>query len=118
MPPMSAWLELDGSPQNHVIRFHVIAPTSPARTTLSVIASGLTMPLAIVAATLNETNAPMKFMTAATRTATRGDIARVDDARRYRVRGVVEAVREVEEESDDDDRHERQVLHGMRVRRS
>ena len=78
MPPMSAWLELDGSPRNHVIRFQVIAPTSPARTTLSVIASGLTMPFAIVAATFSETNAPTKFMTAATRTATRGDMARVE----------------------------------------
>ena len=78
MPPISAWLELDGSPMNHVTRFHVIAPTSPARTTLSVIASGLTIPFAIVAATLSETNAPTKFMTAATRTAVRGDSARVE----------------------------------------
>ena len=75
---MSAWLELDGRPRNHVIRFHVIAPTRPARTTLSVIASGLTMPFAIVAATFSETKAPTKFMTAATMTATRGDMARVD----------------------------------------
>jgi hypothetical protein len=34
MPPMRAWLELDGRPRNHVMRFHVIAPTRPARMTL------------------------------------------------------------------------------------
>ena len=50
-PPMSAWLELEGRPMYHVIRFHVIAPTRPARTMLSVIASESTRPLAIVAAT-------------------------------------------------------------------
>ena len=33
------------------------------------------------------------------------------DARRDRVRGVVEAVREVEEQRDDDDRDEREVIH-------
>ena len=32
MPPIRAWLELDGSPTNQVMRFHVIAPTRPART--------------------------------------------------------------------------------------
>ena len=31
MPPISAWLELDGNPRYHVTRFQVIAPTSPAR---------------------------------------------------------------------------------------
>ena len=51
IPPISAWLELDRRPRYHVIRFHVIAPTSPASTTLSVIAAGSTMPVAIVAAT-------------------------------------------------------------------
>ena len=45
MPPISAWLELDGSPRNHVIRFQVIAPTSPARTMSSVIDVGVDDPL-------------------------------------------------------------------------
>ena len=44
MPPISAWLELDGRPRYHVTRFQVIAPTSPARTTSRVTASGSTIP--------------------------------------------------------------------------
>ena len=78
MPPMSAWLELEGSPRYHVIRFHVIAPTRPARTTSSVIASAFTIPVATVAATLIETNAPRKLSTAALSTARRGESARVE----------------------------------------
>ena len=46
-------------------RFQVIAPTSPARTTSSVITSASTIPVAIVAATSSETNAPRKLRTAA-----------------------------------------------------
>ncbi len=75
---MSAWLELDGKPRYHVVRFQAIAPTRPARTTLSVIASGLTIPLATVAATLTETKAPAKLRTAAKATAKRGLSARVE----------------------------------------
>src|SRR5581483_3139191 len=78
MPPTSAWLELEGRPRYQVTRFHVIAPTRPARTTSSVIAPGSTMPFAIVAATLIETKAPAKLSTAASATAVRGDSARVD----------------------------------------
>ncbi len=78
MPPISAWLELDGSPRNQVTRFQLIAPTRPASTTLSVTASGSTMPVAIVAATAIETNAPAKFRTAASATAVRGVSARVE----------------------------------------
>ena len=63
-PPISAWLELDGRPRYHVIRFQVIAPTRPARRMLSVIASGSTIPFATVAATLNEMKAPTKLSTA------------------------------------------------------
>ena len=72
MPPISAWLELDGSPTSQVTRFHVIAPTSPAITTSSVIASWSTIPFAIVAATATDTKAPAKFSTAALATARRG----------------------------------------------
>ena len=78
MPPISAWLELEGSAMYHVIRFQVIAPTSPASTTSSVMTSGLTIPVATVAATWRKTNAPAKFRTAALRTAARGESARVD----------------------------------------
>jgi hypothetical protein len=77
-PPINAWLELDGSPKYQVIRFQVIAPTRPASTTSRVIASGTTIPLAIVAATSSDTNAPAKLRTAELATAVRGDIARVD----------------------------------------
>ena len=78
MPPMSAWLELDGRPRYQVIRFQVIAPTRPARTTSRVITSGSTIPVAMVAATLKETNAPAKLRIAALMTASRGDSARVE----------------------------------------
>jgi hypothetical protein len=61
-----------------VIRFQVIAPTSPARTISSVIASESTSPLAIVAATLKETKAPAKLSTADMSTASRGESARVE----------------------------------------
>src|SRR5687768_17020773 len=77
-PPISAWLELEGSPRYHVTRFQVIAPTSPAMTTSSVITSGITMPFAIVAATSRETNAPATLSTAAESTAALGDMARVE----------------------------------------
>ncbi len=78
MPPISAWLELDGMPRYQVMRFQVIAPTSPASTTSSVITSASTMPFATVAATSSETNAPAKLRTAAIATATRGVSARVE----------------------------------------
>ena len=108
-PPINAWLELEGSPKSHVIRFHVIAPTSPARITSSVIVLGSTMSFAIVAATLSETNAPAKLRIAAIRTAVRGESALVEIDGGDGVRRVVEAVREVEEERDRDDRDESRV---------
>ena len=46
--------------------------------TLRVTADGSTIPLAIVAATANDTNAPAKLRIAATRTAFRGESARVE----------------------------------------
>src|SRR5215203_1971227 len=78
MPPMSAWLELEGSPRYHVIRFHVIAPTRPASRTSREITSASTIPLATVAATFRETNAPAKLRTAELSTAARGPSAPVD----------------------------------------
>src|SRR3954451_6311815 len=59
-PPISAWEELDGSPYHQVIRFHEIAPTRPPKTTVGVTAPASTMPLATVAATFSEMNAPAK----------------------------------------------------------
>ena len=74
------------------------------------IASWSTIPFAIVAATATETNAPAKLSTAALATAARGLSARGGDARRDRVGGVVEAVREVEEQRDRDDGQEHRFI--------
>src|SRR4051812_9527181 len=77
-PPMRAWEELEGRPSHQVARFQVIAPMRPANTTVVVIASAWTIPLATVAATASEMKAPAKFRTADMATAKRGDMARVD----------------------------------------
>ena len=77
-PPMSACDELDGSPKYHVTRFQKIAPMSPAKITVVVTSSASTMPLATVAATFSEMNAPTKFRIAASVTAVRGASARVE----------------------------------------
>src|SRR3954462_452637 len=79
-PPISACEELDGSPNHHVARFHMIAPIKPAKTTVGVIESAFTIPFATVAATASEMKAPTKFRIAANATATRGGTARVDIA--------------------------------------
>src|ERR1035437_11071362 len=50
-PPISACDELDGMPQYHVMRFQVIAPSSPARITLGVTISCTTNPLLTALAT-------------------------------------------------------------------
>ena len=55
-----------------------MAPMRPANTIVVVTAVGSTMPLAIVAATCREMNAPTKFRTAAIATAARGDRACVE----------------------------------------
>src|SRR3954447_5615765 len=77
-PPISACEDDDGSPKYHVSRFQKMAPIRPAKTIGSVMTSALTMPLAIVAATASERNAPTKLSTEDRPTATRGDIARVE----------------------------------------
>src|SRR3954452_24076967 len=77
-PPISACEDDEGKPKYHVNRFQKIAPIRPAKTIGSVITSALTMPVAIVAATCSERNAPTKWITEDTPTATRGDIALVE----------------------------------------
>src|SRR3954465_6112957 len=77
-PPISACDEDDGRPNHHVARFQTIAPISPANTISSVTSPALTMPVAIVAATSSDRNAPTKFSVDDIATATRGDIARVE----------------------------------------
>src|SRR5437870_7677678 len=50
-PPMSAWEELLGSPQYHVMRFQTMAPRSPARITHWSTTLVSTTPLPTVVAT-------------------------------------------------------------------
>src|SRR5919204_1334832 len=77
-PPMRACEELDGRPNHQVIRFHAIAPISAARTVCSFARPVSMIPFPTVLATAVVTNAPARFATAATATASRGDRARVD----------------------------------------
>src|SRR4051794_36045677 len=72
MPPMRACEEEEGTPNHHVVRFHVIAPIKPAKTIVVVTTCASTIPLATVAATEIEMNAPTKLRIAAMPTATRG----------------------------------------------
>ena len=76
-PPTSAWEDEDGMPKYQVITFHTIAPTKPAKMIGTVMVVWSTIPLAIVAATVTDRNAPSRFMTAASVTAARGRSARV-----------------------------------------
>ena len=69
---MSACDELDGMPNSQVSRFQMIPPARPAATTCSVTAAVFTRPLAIVAATASERNAPTKLSRPDTATAIRG----------------------------------------------
>src|SRR3954464_5009701 len=78
IPPISACDDEDGNPNHQVVRFQAIAPISPAKTVSSVIEVESTIPLAIVAATASDRNAPTKFRLADIATAARGERARVD----------------------------------------
>ncbi len=78
-PPIRAWDDDDGRPKYQVVRFQMIAPSSPARTTTSPSRpSGGTITSETVWATFWPRNAPTKFITAARISATRGVRARVD----------------------------------------
>src|SRR5436305_1001176 len=79
-PPISACDDEEGRPKYQVARFQAIAPIRPAKMTVGVTTSGLTMSLATTDATESETKAPTKFSSAAQATATRGGIARVEIA--------------------------------------
>ena len=69
---MSACDELDGMPKSQVSRFQMIPPARPAATTVSVTTSVFTRPLAIVAATASERNAPTRLSRPDKATAIRG----------------------------------------------
>src|SRR3954470_13633856 len=75
---MRACEEEAGRPKYQVARFHAIAPMRPAKTIEGVITSASTIPVAIVAATWRERNAPTKLSVAASPTATFGGMARVE----------------------------------------
>src|SRR5690242_14568845 len=76
-PPNSACEELDGSPRYQVVRFHKIAPTSPAKITTGLMSVSSTSPPEIVFATWTERNAPTRLRTPAITTATLGRSAPV-----------------------------------------
>src|SRR3954454_24509727 len=77
-PPIRAWEELDGRPRRHVIRFQTIAPMRAARMVFSFARPVSMIPFPTVFATAVVTNAPARLATAATRTASRGESARVE----------------------------------------
>ncbi len=77
MPPTRACDDDDGIPRYQVITFHTIAPARPAKMTGTVIGAWSTTPLAIVAATETDRNAPTRFRIEAKPTATCGRSARV-----------------------------------------
>ena len=78
-PPIKAWEDEDGSPKYQVMRFHTMAPTIAANTTVRpCVVSGTEMMLPTVFATLVETSAPARLNTADSASAARGVSARVD----------------------------------------
>jgi hypothetical protein len=72
MPPITACDELDGMPSSQVSRFQTMPPTRPAKTSSSETRWESTRPFAIVAATAVDKNAPTRFSTPDSATATRG----------------------------------------------
>ena len=87
----------------------MIAPISPAKTMLRVIALGSTTPFAIVVATASERKAPATLRTAESATATRGGSAPGRDGGGHGVGRVVEPVGEIERERGSHDYHEQKV---------
>jgi hypothetical protein len=71
-PPMSAWLELEGSPSHHVIKFQTMAPSNAQRIVGMVITFGSTIPLPMVEATAVPMSAPVRLKKAARVIACRG----------------------------------------------
>src|SRR6478609_5294417 len=76
-PPNNACDELDGNPNSHVVRFHRIAATSPAKIIVGVTRASFTIPPEIVLATSVDRNAPATLRIAAINTAVRGRSAPV-----------------------------------------
>ena len=112
-PPTSACDDDDGRPSLHVKRFQAIAPKSAARISCGVTRPGsvLIRPSPTVFATFVDVNAPTKFMIAAISDRDPGRQGTGRDRRGDGVRRVVEAVREVERQRDDDDHDQKAVAH-------
>ena len=72
MPPISACEELEGIPRSQVSRFQTMPPTRPANTSSSDTMLESIRPLAMVAATAVDKNAPTRLSTADSATATLG----------------------------------------------
>src|SRR3984893_4577952 len=71
-PPMSAWLELDGRPNHHVVMFQT-NPAITAESTVDIVTtSASTSPLPTVAATAPPRSAPVRLKNAAMAIACRG----------------------------------------------
>src|SRR5665213_3919503 len=77
-PPMRACELEDGRPHHQVTRFHTMAPSRAASTTMGVMTAGSTMPLPMALATWVPKNMATKLKKAAHTTATPGVRTRVD----------------------------------------
>ena len=78
-PPIKAWDDEEGIPKYQVIRFQVIAPSSPPRTTSVLTTRTSIRPEPIVLATaVPKVNAAAKLKNAAQKTARKGDSTRVE----------------------------------------
>ena len=76
-PPNNACDELEGRPRYQVVRFHRIAPTSPAKITTGLMRVSSTSPPEIVLATCTDRKAPARFRQPASAAATLGRSAPV-----------------------------------------
>jgi len=73
-PPTSVWEELEGRPNHHVAKFHIMAATKAAAITVRLRTSGFTTPFPIIVATfMGKTVKAIKLKKAAITTAARGD---------------------------------------------
>jgi len=71
-PPIRAWDDEVGSPSHQVVRFHAIAPISPANTTASLTAVGSMILPTVLATCVRKTRKAMKLKKAAQTTASLG----------------------------------------------
>src|ERR1700746_1963866 len=71
-PPISAWLELEGNPNHHVVMFQMNAARTALRTVPIVTTSASTKPLPTVGATAPPRSAPVRLKNAAIAIACRG----------------------------------------------